>query len=77
MSRGTGNAGRGKGDTDKHAHTMLVDAFKNFDTKAEDHFFFSQMVKKFRNLPNNWLLLKIESFINIIYNKAMVINIRR
>ena len=30
------------------------------DTGAEDHFFFLQMVKNFRNILNSWLLLDSE-----------------
>ena len=62
---------------DEHAHTMLVNAFKNFNTGSEEHLFFSQMVEKFRYIPNSWLLLNIKSSIEIISNKAMVTNIQR
>ena len=63
--------------TDKHVHTILVDAFENFDTKAKDYIFFSQMIQNFRNLLNSWLLLDGESSINIISNSSMVTNIQR
>ena len=56
---------------------MLVDTFKNFDTGAEDPFFFSQMVEKFINLPNSWLLLYSELSTDVISNKAMATNIQR
>ena len=63
--------------TDKHVHTMLVDAFENFDTEAKDYFFFSQMIQNFRDILNIWLLLDSESSINIISNSSMVTNIQR
>ena len=68
---GVSKAGSGKGDTNENAHTIMVYAFENFDTGAEDHFFFSQMVKKFINLPNSWLLIDRECSIEIIPNKEM------
>ena len=61
----------------EHAHTMLFNTFKNFNTGYEGHFFFSQMIKKFRNISNSWLLLNIKSSIEIISNKYMVTNIWR
>ena len=63
--------------TDKHVHTMLVDAFENFDTKAKDYFFFSQIIQNFRDILNTWLLLDSESSINIISNSSIVTNIQR
>ena len=76
-SGGAGNTDNGKVSMDEHAHTMLVNAFKNFNTGSEEHLFFSQMVEKFRYIPNSWLLLNIKSSIEIISNKAMVTNIQR
>ena len=66
-----------KGGASKHAHTVLIDGFRDFNTRAEDHFSFSQVADpgKFSNIPPIWLLLNSESTINIIMNKAMVSNI--
>ena len=76
----SGNAGKtdsSKGTTNKHTHTMMVDAFEDFDTGAEDHFFFSQVVEKFSNLPVIWMLIYSESTIKIILNKSIVNNIQK
>ena len=62
----------------EHAHMMLVNKFQEFNTGAEDHFFFLQVSEeKFSNLPHRWLILGIESTIDIITNKSMVSNIRK
>ena len=61
----------------EHAHTMLVDGLQDFNTGAEDHFFFSQVTEgKSSNLPPRWLLLGSEITIDIITKKSMVSNIK-
>ena len=35
-----------KDGADKHAHKILVDGLDDFNTRAKEHFFFSQMVEK-------------------------------
>ena len=50
-ARGATKAVDAKDGTNEHAHTMLVENFQDFNTGAEDHFFFSQLLEeKFRNL---------------------------
>ena len=62
----------------KHAHTMLVNKFQDFNTGAEDQFFFLQVSEeKFSKLPSIWMILNRESTIYIISNKAMVSNISK
>ena len=74
---GTAKADDTKDGAGEHAHTMLIEKFQDFNTGAEDHFFFSQVSEeKFSNLPPSWLLLNSESTIYIIANKAMVSNIK-
>ena len=62
----------------KHAHSMLVDEFWDFNTGSEDHSFFLQVSEdKFSNLHPSCLLLDSKSTIDIIANKAMVSNISK
>ena len=57
----------------EHAHTMLVNRLRYFNTRAEYHFFLPRVTEeKFSNLPHSWLILDSESTIYIIANKAMV-----
>ena len=65
----------GKGATDKHSHTIPVDAFENFYAGDKDHFFFSHLVKKFKTFLTSFLLLDSELSIKIISHQAMVTNI--
>ena len=75
---GTAKADDTKDGAGEHAHTMLIEKFQDFNTGAEDHFFFSQVSEeKFSNLPPSCLLLDSKSTIDIIANKAMVSNISK
>ena len=45
-SGGAGKVDSAKGNTNNHTYMMLVESFEDFNTWAEDHFFFSQVAKK-------------------------------
>ena len=68
-----------KDGVNNHAHTILSDGFRYFNTGAEDHFLFYQVteLEKLSNLHPSWLLLDSKSTIYIIANKAMVSRIKK
>ena len=62
----------------EHAHTMLVNESREFNTGAEDHCFFLRVSdEKLVTPPPSWMLLDSEGTIYIIANKVMVSNIRK
>ena len=68
---GTSKIDEVEDSVDKHAHTMLDDGFRDFKTRAEDHFFFSQVMEteNFSNIPPSCFLLDIKITIDIISKK--------
>ena len=69
-TEGTAKADDAKDGVGEHVHTMIVDEFQDFNTGAEDHFFFSQVKEeKFSPPSPRWLLLDSESTIDIIDKK--------
>ena len=45
MSRSVTKTDDVKDGVIKHGHMMMVNGFRDFNTGAEDHFFFSQVTK--------------------------------
>ena len=76
-SGGVGKVDIYKGTTNDPVHMMLVDSFEDSNIGAKYHFFLSQVVNKFSNLPVSWMLINSDRTIRFLSNKAMVWNIQK